>query len=335
MHSLHLTIPLFLFATYLALIAQLADCQFCKSGTMYHRLSHICMAVVDELKTHENADTHCADVFSGGHLVHIFDAETNVFITTNLLLDIAWYHIGLNDAGKNGVYRWSDGQIATYTNFHAIHTPNVTNIYVKMSKYSWHEDYNSESKFICQTPAERNVFFFLNDSVFDNNTLETTALARNIWNCGIQDKEDHHLELLYRNIDGTMLNLYHDFGKDLSHVMFPGCNSSGVYFCRITHELKYVLLDGILKVRCKATYCDEEANPNLLSPVNTGHTEGKLCVFVYPRPTSVYVFKERTHQSVDRSKYNITFIYTDETSTRGEFYMRFYNVTSSDYGTYF
>ncbi|KAK0057507.1 lectin BRA-3 [Biomphalaria pfeifferi] len=325
---------------FLTLVTEFVDCQICKPGMTYHRDTHTCMAVIDVRKTQEHADNYCADVYSGGHLVYILDFKTNNFIAKFLLPDTEWYHIGLTDADRNGQYKWSNGQIANYTNFQVNHSPSNFKKYVFMSKTVWLEDYNRALKSICQTFPERDEFFFLNGSDFDNTTSATTALVKNVWKCGKVGMEDHHLELLYRNVDKTIITVHYVFGKEMSHVMYPSCNSSGVYVCRITDKLNInvISLEGILKVQCKATYCEEDdSNTNLHYSVYTGKTEGKFCVFVYSRPSSLTVYKkiERVSEKIHESKYNISFSYTDEISTRGEIYVRFYNVTSSDNGRYF
>ncbi|KAK6963286.1 lectin BRA-3 [Biomphalaria glabrata] len=327
---------------FLTLVTEFVDCEICKPGMTYHRDTHTCMAVIYVLKKQEQADKYCADVYSGGHLVNILDFKTNNFIAKFLLSDTDWYHIGLTDVDKNGQYKWSNGQIANYTNFHVNHRPSNSKKYVFMSKNVWLEDINTELKSICQTFPERDEFFFLNGSDFDNTTSTTTALVQNVWKCGKVDTEYHHLELLYRNVDKTIITVHYVFGKELSHVMYPSCNSSGVYVCRITDKfnVNVISLEGILKVQCKATYCKEDvSNTNLRYSVNTGKTEGKFCVFVYGTPTLLLVYKaaerEWVSEKIDESKYNINFSYTNEMSARGEIYVRFYNVTSSDNGRYF
>ncbi|KAK6963292.1 lectin BRA-3 [Biomphalaria glabrata] len=338
MYCVRLASKLCLLITCLFLVMKYVDCQMCQRGLTYHRHTHTCLAVFNWLKTHEEADIHCANLSSAGHLVYILDAETNDFITNSLLRDGSWYHIGLKDSYTNGVYKWTNGMIANYTHFNANHRPDVSRVYVLMSTKGWMESYNYATQFICQTSAERNEFFFLNGSIFDNNTSETIALDKIVWNCGTYDVKDHQIELVYRQTDGKTVNLQYVFGNDMRHVMYPGCDSSGVYVCRIIDQvnLKVVSLEGILKVRCNATYCNaEDANQNLLVDGSTGYTEAKLCVFIYPPPTILGLYKDRALNTLQRSKFNISFSYTDEISSRGELHIQFYNMTSSDYGRYF
>ncbi|KAI8775060.1 hypothetical protein BgiBS90_023536, partial [Biomphalaria glabrata] len=51
-------------------------------------------------------------------------------------------------------------------------------------------------------------FFFLSGSNFINKTLIAKARYKVLWECGVLDRENHQLKLLYRKIDGTNLHLY-------------------------------------------------------------------------------------------------------------------------------
>ncbi|KAI8775065.1 lectin BRA-3 [Biomphalaria glabrata] len=339
MYCVRLTDLLLLFTTFLTFGNVFIVCQRCKFGMTYHRHSETCMIVVNLKKTHEDADRYCADVYSGGHLVHIFDSETNNF-TNSLLRENDFYHIGLSDRNRNGDYRWTNGQTANYTNFKTDHTSNFNHYYILMYNSVWYEYYNQEAKFICQKSAERKEFFFLNDTDFVNTTYETDVFTRITWKCGMHDEHNHNFQLIYRNVDGTELHLSQIFGKEQSHVTYAGCNSSGVYVCRITDSVNRTVatLAGTLKVRCRATYCNkEDANLNLHVQDHTGYTDGTICVFVYPRPKleNLVIYKENASQNAFKFKYNINFSYTDEISNRGAFHIRLYNVTPSDYGRYY
>uniref|UniRef100_A0A2C9M4W6 Immunoglobulin subtype domain-containing protein n=1 Tax=Biomphalaria glabrata TaxID=6526 RepID=A0A2C9M4W6_BIOGL len=130
------------------------------------------------------------------------------------------------------------------------------------------------------------------------------------------------------------------FGKEQSHVTYAGCNSSGVYVCRITDSVNRTVatLAGTLKVRCRATSCNkEDGNLNLRVHDHTGYTDGTICVFVHPRPKleNIVIYKENASQNAFKFKYNINFSYTEEVSNRGEIHFRLYNVTPSDYGRYY
>uniref|UniRef100_A0A2C9LZL3 C-type lectin domain-containing protein n=1 Tax=Biomphalaria glabrata TaxID=6526 RepID=A0A2C9LZL3_BIOGL len=285
----------------------------------YHRHSETCMIVVNLNKTHEEAERYCADVYSGGHLVYILDSETNNF-TNTLLRENDFYHIGLSDSIQNGIYRWTNGQIANYTNFKAGRSLNAKHYYIIMHKNVWYESYDLPLKFICQTSAERKEFFFLNDTDFVNKTHETDVLTRITWKCGVHDEQNHNFQIFYQNVNETKLHLSHIFGKEQSHVTYAGCNSSGVYVCRITDSVNRTVatLAGTLKVRCRATYCNkEDANLNLHVQDHTGYTD------------------ENASQNTFKLKYNINFSYTEEVSNRGEIHFRLYNVTPSDYGGYY
>ncbi|KAK0057508.1 lectin BRA-3 [Biomphalaria pfeifferi] len=332
MVHVRLTNTLFLFS-YLILVIKCVDSMFCNPRMTYHRHSHSCMTVVNGARTHDEANQYCAQHFSG-HLVYIFDEETNNF-TKYLLPNYDPYHIGLNDKDQNGVYKWGNGQVANYTDFQKQQKSNEGMKFVIMYKVSWSESFNSECKFICQTNAE-NEFFFLNSSDFENKTVETTAQTKTVWNCGYV-REEHRLELLYLKNDGTILHLRNIFGTDLKHEMTTDCNSSGVYICRITNKLTGNVsnLEGILKVKCDATNCsDKNSNIKLLVADHSGCTEGKFCLFMYPKYTQEKVHNVERKVPIKKPKYSIGFTYTNEINTKGELVIKFCNVTSSDYGGY-
>uniref|UniRef100_A0A2C9KXE1 Fibronectin type-III domain-containing protein n=1 Tax=Biomphalaria glabrata TaxID=6526 RepID=A0A2C9KXE1_BIOGL len=209
--------------------------------------------------------------------------------------------------------------------------------YVIMYKHYWIASYNHGHKFICQTSAE-NELFFLNGSRFVNESLVTTAQRKVVWHCRVFGREKHSLELSYRKNDGTILHLWNVNAIDLKHEMTTDCNSSGVYICRITNRLTGNVsnLERILKVQCDATNCsDTNSNIKLLVVDHSGCTEGKFCLFMYPKYTQEKVHKiERTKVAIEKSKYNIGFTYTNEIYTKGELVIKFCNVTSSDYGGY-
>ncbi|KAK6963287.1 lectin BRA-3 [Biomphalaria glabrata] len=339
MVHVRLTNTLFLLI-YLTLVIKCVDSQVCKHRMNYHSHSHTCIIVVYETRKHDQANAYCAKHFSG-HLVYILDSETNKF-TKSLLTDLDWYHIGLNDKDQNGVYRWENGQVINFMDFENTykeekkHEPNEILKYVIMYKGFWNESSNDKYKFICQTSAE-NEFFFLNSSYFENKTVETTAQTKTVWNCGVYVREKHTLELLYRKIDGTILHLWNVFNTNLKHEMTTDCNSSGVYICRITNKLTGNVsnLEGILKVKCDATNCsDKDSNIKLLVADHSGCTEGKFCLFMYPNYTQEKVYKVERKVQIKKSKYNIGFTYTNEIYSKGELVIKFWNVTSSDYGGY-
>ncbi|KAK0057509.1 lectin BRA-3 [Biomphalaria pfeifferi] len=286
---------------------------------------------------YEDANKYCAKTYSGGHLVYILDKETDTFITRTFLTNGYWYYIGLSDKEKNGDYKWINGQKVSYTGwFGENHIPYAENDYVVVSWYGWYEVFDTTRKFICQSVAAKSLSFSLNHQDFVNSTREVTALTINTLRCEVDDNDDHHLQLLYQNSDGTVSKIEEKLGKSLTYTFWPGFNSSGVYVCQIRQQLeaKSVSLTGALKVIRNATYCDEQdPNHNVIVAGNTDVTFHKFCVFVYPRPTTLTVFTGATKHNPE-FRYKANFTYIDETSARGEINIRFYNVTSSHYGRY-
>ncbi|XP_055866265.1 uncharacterized protein LOC106052491 isoform X1 [Biomphalaria glabrata] len=337
MQSTHLTNTLIFLITYFLVVNKLVDCQLCAANMKYHIHTHSCMIAVQSFLYYEEAKEYCAKTYSGGHLVYVLDEETDAFITRNFVTDRHWYYIGLTDKEENGVYKWINGKDVSYTGWNVKrHTPLRNSAYVVVSSNGWNEVFDERRKFICQSVAGRSLRFWLNQQYFVNSTREVIALTMNTLRCEVFDIDDHHLQLLYQNSDGTVSKIDEKLGKSLTYTFRPGFNSSGVYVCQIRQQLegKSVSLTGTLEVIHNATYCDEQ-DPyhNLIVAGNTDVTFHRFCVFVYPRPTRLTVFTGAT-KNIPESRYNANFTYIDETSARGEIDIRFYNVTSSDYGRY-
>nr|KAI8734418.1 lectin BRA-3-like [Biomphalaria glabrata] len=334
----HLTNSLIFIITYFLVVNKLVDCQLCQSGMTYHRHTHSCMIAVHSYLHYEEAKEYCARTYSGGHLVYILDKETDTFIKKNLIADQYWYYIGLSDKEENGVYKWINEKNVSYTGWYSkSHTPQRNKDYVVATVDGWIEVTDRSTKFICQSVAARSLSFSLNQQDFVNSTWDIVALTTNTFRCEVYDIDAHHLQLLYQNSDGTLSKIDDKLGKSLTYTFRPGFNSSGVYVCQIgqQHEGEIASLTGTLKVISKAAYCNEQdPNHNVIVDGNTDVTFHKFCVFVYPRPTVLAVYTA-ANEHVKESRYNASFTYIDEISARGEIDIRLYNMTSSDYGTYY
>uniref|UniRef100_A0A2C9LEW5 C-type lectin domain-containing protein n=1 Tax=Biomphalaria glabrata TaxID=6526 RepID=A0A2C9LEW5_BIOGL len=250
MEQFHLTNSLIFLITYFLVVNKLVDCQPCEAGMKYHRHTHSCMIAVQSSRRYEEANQYCAKTHPGGHLVYILDEETDTFIKNNFVTDSYWYYIGLSDKEKNGVYKWINGKNVSYIGWYSKrHTPERDRDYVVASWDGWIEVFDTTRKFICQSVAARSLSFSLNQQDFVNSTREIVALTTNTFRCEVYDIDDHHLQLLYQNSDGTLSKIVDKLGKSLTYTFRPGFNSSGVYVCQIgQHEGEIVSLTGTLKV---------------------------------------------------------------------------------------
>ncbi|XP_046563548.1 C-type lectin 1-like [Haliotis rubra] len=138
-----------------AYFASLLDCS--GANRIYSPIEDICIEVMTTTKSWHNADNTCKNL--GGQLV-VADTEGKFnFIKTTLQGSAVWsntnYWIGLSDETvENGVFIWSDGTRAGYTNWMPGEGGSSTEFCVEMVRshdYKWNDNPCwAPLRFICE-----------------------------------------------------------------------------------------------------------------------------------------------------------------------------------------
>ncbi|KAK6963278.1 lectin BRA-3 [Biomphalaria glabrata] len=307
----------------------------CPANMTYHRDSHSCLILIKEKKYYEHAKKDCSTKFPGGHLVHIFDRETDDFVKRMLPNEFETAYIGLRDQ-VNGVYKWDDGINATYFGWsYGAQTPSGSFSYVIISTDGWEESANNYVKYFCQMSSASKAIFFVNTSTLNEELVEVDDHTKNLFSCQVFSNTSHHLELLFETEDGQTETLKTLKDVQISHNMMLQCNSSGRYVCRITDTgtKDVIQLKGYIKVKCRALYCSDQSLV-FVAPTEGADINVTLCVYVSPRMTSMLLLQEDM-QPVDVTRYNISFTYSNNITTRGEIRFYMFDIKFVEYGKYF
>ncbi|XP_067687083.1 snaclec A8-like [Haliotis asinina] len=138
-----------------AYFGSLLDCS--GGNRIYSSTEDICIEVMTTTKSWPNADSTCKN--RGGRLV-VADSERKFnFIKTTLQRSAAWrttnYWIGLTDKPvENGIFIWSDGTRASYTNWIPGEGRSSTEFCVEMVRshdYKWNDNPCwAPLRFICE-----------------------------------------------------------------------------------------------------------------------------------------------------------------------------------------
>uniref|UniRef100_A0A2C9M9I7 C-type lectin domain-containing protein n=1 Tax=Biomphalaria glabrata TaxID=6526 RepID=A0A2C9M9I7_BIOGL len=113
---------------------------------MYHAQTHTCIILIKQKKSYKEAEQYCNTKYTGGHLVYIFDNETDTFVRALLTKNMIAF-IGLKF--KSGAYKWGDRKLeVTYSGWKSSPS-NSGRDYAAITRTGWTEVSHS-SYFVCQ-----------------------------------------------------------------------------------------------------------------------------------------------------------------------------------------
>ncbi|KAI8775043.1 lectin BRA-3 [Biomphalaria glabrata] len=303
---------LFLWILFTASMFGLVESKLCQDGMRYHAHTHTCMIVIKKLKFYDEAEHYCKTTYTGGHLVYIFDKETDTFVRELLDYKLVAF-IGLHF--KTGKYRWGDRNSKVSYFGWRTKALNSKKDYSAITGTGWIE-VSYSSYFVCQQTCVKRYVILVGNTDLEEKPFTIRSNQKIILSCRIYYSEGHSIQLTYRNTTSTEYLLTRTDGERLDFEINTKCTSSGQYECAFSSNVKRLI--GIIKVLCPATFCDESGYiPTFPVSSRLQAITIQLCVWAFPKPKTLWLEKG-IGDYLNSRDYRAEFKYANVLTTQGE-----------------